>query len=201
MKGSGVGAPAVSVVRGAAPKTTVFPRPKRGITLSEPMTDDAVICMVEIPMGSRNKYEYDPELKAIRFDRFVSASVVYPTDYGFIPDTLALDGDELDVLVCVSEPTFPGCLVPVRPIGLFCMSDEHGKDDKILCVPTNDPRWNVYFEQSELPKTLRNEIFHFFSVYKDLDIDRHSEPRGWLGREEALATIAEAHERFRSQAS
>jgi inorganic pyrophosphatase len=165
------------------------------------MSDEPLMCMVEIPMGSRNKYEYDAERKAIKFDRFVSASVVYPTDYGFIPETLAPDEDELDVLVCVSEPTFPGCLVPVRPIGVFCMSDEKGKDDKIVCVPINDPRWNVYFECSELPKSVRDEIFHFFSVYKDLDIDRHSEPSGWLGQAEALATIADAHERFRSRAS
>jgi inorganic pyrophosphatase len=88
------------------------------------MTDEPVMCMVEIPMGSRNKYEYDPALGAIKLDRFVSAAVVYPTDYGFIPETLGLDGDELDMLVCVSEPTFPGCRVPTRPIGVFCMSDE-----------------------------------------------------------------------------
>jgi inorganic pyrophosphatase len=165
------------------------------------MADDPLICMVEIPMGSRNKYEYDRDLGAIKFDRFVSASVIYPTDYGFIPETLGLDGDELDVLVCVSEPTFPGCMVPVRPIGVFCMSDEKGKDDKIVCVPLNDPRWNVYVEASELPKSLRDEISHFFSVYKDLDLDRHSEPEGWLGRDEALTTITEAQERFRGRTS
>jgi inorganic pyrophosphatase len=165
------------------------------------MTQDPLMCMVEIPMGSRNKYEYDPELGAIKLDRFVSASVVYPTDYGFIPETLGLDGDELDVLVCVSEPTFPGCMVPVRPIGLFCMSDEHGKDDKVVTVPINDPQWNTYFEADELPRFVRDEIFHFFTVYKDLDLDRHSEPTGWRGRMAALAEIAEAQERFRSQAS
>jgi inorganic pyrophosphatase len=156
---------------------------------------------VEIPMGSRNKYEYDPERKAIKLDRFVSAAVVYPTDYGFIPETLGLDGDELDVLVCVSEPTFPGCLVPARPIGMFCMFDENGKDDKVVCVPINDPRWNIYFECDQLPKSVRDEIFHFFSVYKDLDLERHSEPSGWLGRDEALTEIDEARERYRSRPS
>jgi len=161
------------------------------------MSDDALICMVEIPMGSRNKYEYDPELKAIKFDRFVSASVVYPTDYGFIPETLALDGDELDVLVCVSEPTFPGCLVPVRPLGLFRMSDENGPDDKVVCVPVHDPRWNVYHGLDDLPQQARDEIFHFFTVYKDLDSERHSEPRGWSDRQAALREIAEAQQRFR----
>ena len=165
------------------------------------MSDDTLICMVEIPMGSRNKYEYDPELGGIKLDRFVSASVVYPTDYGFIPETLGLDGDELDVLVCVSEPTFPGCLVPVRPIGVFCMSDEHGKDDKIVTVPINDPQWNMYFEAEELPEFVRDEISHFFKVYKDLDLGRHSEPQGWRDRAAALAEIAEAQERFRGPAS
>ena len=164
------------------------------------MTDYRLACIVEIPMGSRNKYEYDPELGAIKLDRFISASVVYPTDYGYIPDTLAPDGDALDVLVCVSEPTFPGCLVPVRPIGLFCMTDEKGTDDKVVCVPVHDPRWNIYHDIEELPKQLRDEIHHFFTVYKDLDDDRHSEPAGWQGRAEAQREIAEAQERHRAQA-
>jgi inorganic pyrophosphatase len=165
------------------------------------MVEEPLICMVEIPMGSRNKYEYDPQLKAIKLDRFVSASVVYPTDYGFIPETLALDGDELDVLVCVSEPTFPGCLIPVRPIGLFCMRDENGTDNKIVCVPVNDPRWNVHEELEDLPQQVRDEIFHFFSVYKDLDLERHSEPIGWSGRDAALEEIAAAQKRFRAGAA
>jgi inorganic pyrophosphatase len=164
------------------------------------VSEDELICMVEIPMGSRNKYEYDPELRAIKFDRFVSAAVVYPTDYGFIPDTLALDGDELDVLVCVSEPTFPGCLIPVHPIGLFCMTDENGPDNKVVCVPVHDPRWNVYHAVEDLPLQLRNEIFHFFTVYKDLDPDRHSEPTGWEDRATAQREIAEAKERHAAQA-
>jgi inorganic pyrophosphatase len=163
------------------------------------VSEAPLICMVEIPMGSRNKYEYDPELKAIKLERFVSASVVYPTDYGFIPDTLGLDGDELDVLVCVSEPTFPGCLVPVRPIGLFRMADENGPDDKVVCVPINDPRWNVYRSIDELPQQLRNEIHHFFTIYKDLDPDRHTEPKGWGDRDAALREIGEARERFDHQ--
>jgi inorganic pyrophosphatase len=162
------------------------------------VSEEAIICMVEIPMGSRNKYEYDPELGAIRFDRFVSASMVYPTDYGFIPDTLGEDGDDLDVLVCVSEPTFPGCLVPVRPIGLFCMTDEKGRDDKVVCVPVSDPRWNVYNDVGDLPEQLRAEIHHFFGVYKDLDPDRHSEPTGWKGRQAALQSIDEARKRHRA---
>src|ERR1700738_5003616 len=99
--------------------------------------------MVEIPKGSRNKYEWDPELKAIKLDRFLFSSVVYPADYGFIPGTLGEDGDPLDAMVCVSEPTFPGCVIHVKPIALLRMRDEKGVDDKILCVPLNDPNWNT----------------------------------------------------------
>jgi inorganic pyrophosphatase len=165
------------------------------------METEPLLCMVEIPKGSRNKYEYDPELGAIKLDRFVSASVVYPTDYGFIPDTLGLDGDELDVLVCVSEPTFPGCMVQVMPIGLFEMRDENGEDNKVVCVPLDDPNWNVYARVEDLPKQLRDEIFHFFSVYKDLDPDRHAEPTGWAGVETALKAIEAGRERFRAHAN
>src|SRR5437763_11585293 len=96
---------------------------------------DELICVVEIPKGSRNKYEFDAELGGIKLDRFVSASVVYPTDYGYVPETLAPDGDPLDVLVCVSEPTFPGCIVLAKAIGLFRMSDEKARDDHVLYVP------------------------------------------------------------------
>ena len=95
--------------------------------------------MVEIPKGSRNKYEWDEDLHAIRFDRFLFSSVVYPPDYGFIPETLAEDGDPLDAMVAVSEPTFPGCVIPVKPIALFKMRDEKGVDDKVICVPLQDP--------------------------------------------------------------
>ncbi|MFZ0042417.1 MAG: inorganic diphosphatase [Solirubrobacteraceae bacterium] len=163
------------------------------------MSDDHLFCVVEIPKGSRNKYEYDPELGSIKLERFVSASVIYPTDYGFIPESLGLDGDELDVLVCVSEPTFPGCYIEVRPIGLFRMSDENGPDDKVVCVPLNDPNWNVYDQVEDLPVQLREEILHFFTVYKDLDPDRHAEPTGWADRDAALKEIAEARERHRAQ--
>jgi inorganic pyrophosphatase len=160
---------------------------------------DPVLCIVEIPKGSRNKYEYDHDLGGIKLDRFVSASVVYPTDYGYIPETLALDGDPLDVLVCVSEPTFPGCIVPAKPIGLFRMSDEKGPDDHVLCVPLNDPGWNKLENVEDIPGQLRAEISHFFAVYKDLDPDRHSEVTGWADRDAALETIDEARRRFGSE--
>ena len=92
-------------------------------------------CLIEIPKGSRNKYEYDFDLGKMRFDRMLFSSMMYPADYGFIPETLALDGDPLDVLVLVAEPTFPGCVMEVKPIGVFHMADEKGQDEKIICVP------------------------------------------------------------------
>jgi inorganic pyrophosphatase len=160
------------------------------------MSREPLFCVVEIPMGSRNKYEYDAKLGAIKLDRFVSASVVYPTDYGYIPQTLAPDGDALDVLVCVSEPTFPGCLVPSKVVGLLKMSDEKGPDDHVVCVPVSDPGWNMAETIEDLPLQLRREIGHFFEVYKDLDPDRHSEVRGWGDVEEAWDRIAWARENF-----
>ena len=165
------------------------------------MSDDPLTCVVEIPKGSRNKYEYDSKLGTIKLDRFLSASVVYPTDYGFVPETLALDGDPLDVLVCVSEPTFPGCVVYTRAVGLFKMADEKGPDDHVVCVPIHDPGWNQTHDVDDLPSQLRAEIGHFFSIYKDLDPDRVSEVYGWGDRAAALATIDQARERLRAQSS
>jgi inorganic pyrophosphatase len=160
---------------------------------------DELICIVEIPKGSRNKYEWDHERGGVRLDRYLMPSVVYPADYGFIPDTLAEDGDPLDVLVCLSEPTFPGCIVPVKPVGLFRMTDEKGQDDNVVCVPLNDPGWNQVEEIEDLPGQLRQEFEHFFSVYKDLDPERHAEVRGWSDRARAREAIADARRRFREQ--
>ena len=161
------------------------------------MSAEPLLCIVEIPKGSRNKYEYDAELGAIKLDRFISASVVYPTDYGYLPETLAPDGDPLDVLVCVSEPTFPGCVVPSKAIGVFLMEDEKGRDDHVVCVPCSDPGWNGLNDIDDLPGQLRAEIGHFFAVYKDLDQGRHSEVRGWADRDTAQETIERARKCFR----
>jgi inorganic pyrophosphatase len=164
------------------------------------MTDDeTVIVRVEIPKGSRNKYEYDEELDAIKLDRFLFSSMVYPTDYGYFPETWAEDDDPLDAMVCVSEPTFPGCVIEVKPIALFKMEDDKGVDDKILCVPVQDPAWNGLSELDDLPEQLRNEIEHFFSVYKDLE-QKKVKVDGWYSREDALKEIRKSRERFSSSA-
>ncbi|MGI8438783.1 MAG: inorganic diphosphatase [Thermoleophilaceae bacterium] len=156
---------------------------------------DPVTCFVEIPKGSRNKYEWDPELGGIKLDRLLFSSIVYPTDYGFIPDTLAEDGDELDVLVCVSEPTFPGCVIDAKPIALFKMADEKGPDHKILCVPSNDPTWSTLETLEDLAEPLTKEIRHFFSIYKDLE-QKTSTVEGWFSREDAWEEIETSRRRF-----
>jgi inorganic pyrophosphatase len=158
--------------------------------------DDTVIVRVEIPKGSRNKYEYDEELDAIKLDRFLFSSMVYPTDYGYFPDTLGEDDDPLDAMICVSEPTFPGCVIEAKPIALFKMEDDHGIDDKILCVPIHDPAWNDLEALEDLPKQLRDEIEHFFSVYKDLE-QKKVNVDGWYSREDALKVIEESRKRHK----
>jgi inorganic pyrophosphatase len=159
------------------------------------MAGESITVVVEIPKGSRNKYEYDERLGGIKLDRFLFSSMVYPTDYGFIPETLALDGDELDAMICVSEATFPGCIIDVKPIALFKMADDKGIDDKILCVPVTDPAWNTLDTLEDLPEQLRDEIAHFFSVYKDLE-QKKVTVDGWYSREDALAEIEEARGRY-----
>jgi len=161
--------------------------------------DGALVCVVEIPKGARNKYEYDPELGGIKFDRLLMSAATYPTDYGYLRDTLAEDGDPLDALVCLYEPTFAGCLIPVKPVGMFKMRDEKGVDDKIICVPLHDPYWNRYEELEDLPPLLRQEIEQFFSIYKDLEKDKSVSIGGWSSRAEAAAEIAAARRRARER--
>ena len=160
------------------------------------MADDSFSCIVEIPKGSRNKYEWDHERDALVLDRFLFSSVVYPTDYGFIPETCGRDGDPLDAMICVSEPTFPGCMIDVKPIGLFRMEDDAGVDDKVLCVPLRDPGWSTMERLEDIPDQLRDEIAHFFSIYKDLE-QKKVTVDGWYSREEAVEEIEAARKRHR----
>jgi inorganic pyrophosphatase len=160
------------------------------------VADKPLTCYVEIPKGSRNKYEYDEALGGIKLDRLLFSSVVYPTDYGFIPETVAEDEDPLDAMVCVTEPTFPGCIIPVKPIALFKMEDEKGPDDKIVCVPLEDPAWNTLEKVEDLPESLRDEITHFFSIYKDLEQKKVSVD-GWYPREDAEREIEASRKRYR----
>ncbi|NNG11060.1 MAG: inorganic diphosphatase [Arenibacter sp.] len=152
--------------------------------------------LIEIPKGSRNKYEYDFELKKIRYDRMIFSSMMYPADYGFIPETLALDGDPLDVLVLVTEATFPGCVMEVKPIGVFHMTDEKGPDEKVICVPVSDPVWNRISNLDELNPHLIKEIEHFFKVYKDLE-KKKVDVGGWGDIQEAKDIVAKCIQRFK----
>ena len=151
---------------------------------------------IEIPKGQRNKYEMDHASGRIRLDRMLFTSTRYPADYGFIDDTLGDDGDPLDALVLLEEPTFPGCLITCRVIGMFRMRDEKGLDDKVLCVPAFDPRWAHLCDLSDVPRFDQLEIQHFFEVYKDLEPGKSVQAEAWADRAAAEAQVAACRNRF-----
>jgi inorganic pyrophosphatase len=152
--------------------------------------------VIEIPKGQRNKYEMDHETGRIRLDRMLFTSTRYPSDYGFVEDTLADDGDPLDALVLVEEPTFPGCVIRCRAIGMFRMRDEKGADDKVLCVPATDPRQEHLRDIHHVPEFDRLEIQHFFEVYKALEPGKQVDAASWTGRAEAEAEIGSCRARL-----
>jgi inorganic pyrophosphatase len=155
--------------------------------------------IVEIPKGSRNKYEYDQELDRIRLDRMLFTSTGYPGDYGFVPGTLAEDGDPIDVVVLLDEPTFPGCLIHARVIAVFWMRDEDRADAKLLCVPAEDPRKAHLQELEDVPMHQIAEIWHFFEIYEALAPDKSAETRGWERRGKAVEALEDARRRFADQ--
>ncbi len=159
-------------------------------------TQEWVEVIVEIPKGSRNKYEIDHHSGDLWLDRHLFTATSYPADYGFVPNTLAEDEDPLDVLVLLDEPTVPGCHIRARPVGVFWMVDEKGPDAKILAVPAGDPRWDHISDLADVPPHLLAEIRHFFEVYKALEPAKSTEVGRWAGRPEALQEIADAIERF-----
>lgn len=161
------------------------------------MTDstDFVTVVVEIPRGSRNKYEMDHDSGRIWLDRRLFSATVYPADYGFIEHTFGEDGDPLDAMVIMDEPTFPGCHLRARPVGVFWMEDDAGPDAKIICVLHNDVRWDHVQDIDQLPGHLTKEIEHFFDVYKQLEPAKFADTRGFEGREAAEKEIAESIER------
>ena len=148
--------------------------------------------IVEIPQGSRNKYEVDHDTGEIWYDRHLFSTTVYPTEYGFFPDTLAEDGDPLDALILLEDPTFPGCHIKIRPVAVLEMSDEAGRDLKVLCVPAGDIRWAHLQDLGDVPEHLLAEIKHFFEIYKDLEPGKESNVGEWSGHAEAIAAIAAA---------
>ncbi len=158
------------------------------------MATDELWVTVEIPTGSRNKYEFEHDTGTIVLDRMLFTAMRYPADYGFVEETLAGDGDPLDALVFVGEPTFPGCRIRARPVGLFRMTDEKGRDEKVLCVPLRDPLWSHVHDLDDLQQPLLNEVEHFFQVYKDLE-GASVETEGFEDRSAAERVIDEARAR------
>ena len=151
---------------------------------------------IEIPQGQRNKYEVDHETGRIRLDRMLFTSTRYPSDYGFIEGTLADDGDPLDALVLLEEPTFPGCLIRCRAIGMFRMRDEHGLDDKVLCVASTDPRMSHLVDIQDVSEFELLEIQHFFKIYKELEPGKEVEVGKWTDRVAAEAEIESCRARL-----
>ena len=154
--------------------------------------------LIEIPRGSRNKYEVDHDSGLIRLDRTLFTSTVYPADYGFVPDTLGEDGDPLDALVLLPESVFPGCIIEARPVAMFQMTDEAGGDDKLLCVPAGDVRWDHIQDIGDVPTFELEAIKHFFVHYKDLEPGKYVKAADWVGRDKAEAELQASIERFKS---
>jgi len=152
--------------------------------------------IVEIPRGSRNKYEMDHERGVLKLDRRLFSATMYPADYGFVPETLGEDGDPLDVLVLLDDPTFPGCHIDVRTIGLFQMHDDAGGDAKLICVPAGDPRWEHLQDIDDLDPFVRREIEHFFDIYKQLEPGKMTETSGFHDAAEAYAELAASIARY-----
>jgi len=165
---------------------------------SNPSDQSTVVAFIEIPRGSRNKYEFDEATGRIHLDRVLYSSVHYPTDYGFIPDTLAEDGDHLDILVLMQEPSFPGCIIEARPIGGLDMSDEKGPDFKVLAVPVGDPRYQHVTDLSHLGDHWLREIETFFATYKLLE-PKQTEVLGWHDAVFAWDVIAACRVRYSAE--
>ncbi|HEX6307024.1 MAG TPA: inorganic diphosphatase [Longimicrobiales bacterium] len=165
---------------------------------SGPASPDQLNAIIEIPRGSRNKYELDKETGLFLFDRLLYSAVHYPGDYGLIPRTLAEDGDPLDVVVMVTEPTFSGCLMVVRPIGVFIMRDEKGLDEKLLAVPVRDPLYDRYTELEHASPHFLREVEHFFGMYKELEGHR-TELLGWHDRARAADIVLTCEQRYAAE--
>lgn len=160
-----------------------------------PNPPDELNVVIEIPRGSRNKYELDKDTGLFRLDRLLYSAVHYPGDYGFIPRTLSGDGDPLDVLLMTTVPTFPGCFVVVRPLGVFLMRDDKGEDEKILAVPEEDPLYDEYRSLQDVAPHYLREVEHFFAIYKDLEGVKTA-VLGWQPLEKAREIVQESCARY-----
>jgi inorganic pyrophosphatase len=165
-----------------------------------PESPEIVRMIVEIPKNSANKYEYDGNLKVFRLDRALYSPLHYPGDYGFIPGTLAADNDPLDVLTLVEEPSFAGCMIEVRPVGILYMTDREEDDEKVLAVPNRNPRYDQIHTMDQIFPHVRREIEHFFTIYKELE-GRQTKIVGWQGPIEARKAIMESRQVYLDQKS
>lgn len=163
-----------------------------------PKSPDTVYAVVEVPKGSRNKYEYSKRAGVIKLDRVLYSPLHYPGDYGFIPQTYFLDGDPMDILVMMNEPTFPGCVIEARPVGMFKMIDRGQPDYKVLAVPATDPNFDEYHDMADLPQHFPKEVAHFFMVYKQLQ-GSEVQNEGWVNSEEAKKYILESVALYRQE--
>ncbi len=161
-----------------------------------PRPPDEIFIVVEVPKGSRNKYEYNKEWDAIHLDRVLYSPLYYPGEYGLVPRTYYDDNDPLDALMLMDEPTYPGCVIDARPIGLLKMLDSGDPDDKVLCVPLNDPKYAEYDDLEDVPNHVLKEIAHFFEVYKRLE-GKETSIIGWLGADVAKERIEYAMDLYK----
>jgi len=167
--------------------------------MSKTPAEGNIFVVIEIPRGSRNKYEIDHDGGRVFLDRRLFTAMSYPADYGFVPDTLSGDGDPLDALVLLEDSVYPGVWVEARPVGVLYMRDEAGEDAKLICVPPKEPRWAKVRDVDDLTPELRSEIQHFFEVYKALEPEKYSSSQGMAGREAAWREIAESRAHWAAQ--
>ncbi len=164
--------------------------------VSKEPSEGCIFVVIEIPRGSRNKYEIEHDGGRVFLDRRLFTATTYPADYGFVPETLGGDGDPLDALVLLEDPVYPGVWVEARPVGVLYMQDEAGEDAKLICVPPKEPRWADVNDLEDLTPALRAEIKHFFEVYKMLEPDKYSSASGMAGRDAAWAEINAARANY-----
>lgn len=181
------------------PNAPACSTPEEGASMSDRPHTHVVEAVVEIPAGSQNKYEFDPVRGVLRLDRVLYTSVHYPTDYGYIPETLEEDGDHSDILIMVTHPTVPGCVIDVRLVGVLSMSDDKGVDNKLLGVPVRDPRFQQIKDLKDVPPHVLCEIEHFFRVYKDLE-GKTTTVVGWKDAAAAVASLEKARAAYRARA-
>lgn len=165
-----------------------------------PDVPEVVWALIEIPKGSRNKYEYSKELSRYALDRVLHSPMHYPGEYGFIPQTLYDDGDPMDIIVLMNEETFPGCAIEARPVALMRMMDDGEKDDKILAVPAEDPAFDDIQGKEDVSQQVRDEIAHFFATYKDLEDGREVSVNGWDGRGDAINAVEHSVDLYQRRA-